>query len=53
MKLLFQYPTIAELRPYIEEADLLTADQSAVEGEVILTPIQRWFFERNFSSQHH
>ncbi|MCC9090730.1 condensation domain-containing protein, partial [Bacillus pumilus] len=22
-------------------------------GEVILTPIQRWFFERNFSSQHH
>ncbi|KDE26234.1 condensation domain-containing protein, partial [Bacillus altitudinis] len=25
----------------------------AVEGEVILTPIQRWFFERNFSSQHH
>ncbi|QKJ38992.1 amino acid adenylation domain-containing protein [Bacillus altitudinis] len=53
MKLLFQYPTIAELRPYIEEADLLTADQSPVEGEVILTPIQRWFFERNFSSQHH
>ena len=53
MKLLFQYPTIAELRPYIEEADLLTADQSAVEGEAILTPIQRWFFERNFSSQHH
>ncbi|MBG9910866.1 peptide synthetase, partial [Bacillus xiamenensis] len=46
MKLLFQYPTIAELRPYIEEADLLTADQSPVEGEVILTPIQRWFFER-------
>ncbi|MGD6830481.1 phosphopantetheine-binding protein, partial [Bacillus pumilus] len=46
MKLLFQYPTIAELRPYIEEADQLTADQSPVEGEVILTPIQRWFFER-------
>ncbi|MCY7569405.1 amino acid adenylation domain-containing protein [Bacillus safensis] len=53
MKLLFQYPTIAELRPYIEEADLLTADQSPVEGEVILTPIQRWFFERKFSDQHH
>ncbi|MBZ9521407.1 non-ribosomal peptide synthetase [Bacillus safensis] len=53
MKLLFQYPTIAELRPYIEEADLLTADQSPVEGEVILTPIQRWFFERAFSDQHH
>ncbi|CVN45624.1 putative non-ribosomal peptide sythetase [Streptococcus pneumoniae] len=53
MKLLFQYPTIAELRPYIEEADLLTADQSVVEGEVILTPIQRWFFERNFDHQHH
>ncbi|MFJ6206412.1 non-ribosomal peptide synthetase [Bacillus pumilus] len=53
MKLLFQYPTIAELRPYIEEADQLTADQSSVEGEVILTPIQRWFFERAFSDQHH
>ncbi|AVM22674.1 non-ribosomal peptide synthetase [Bacillus pumilus] len=53
MKLLFQYPTIAELRPYIEEADQLTADQSPVEGEVILTPIQRWFFERAFSDQHH
>ena len=53
MKQLFQYPTIAELRPYIEEADLLTADQSPVEGEVILTPIQRWFFERNFDHQHH
>ncbi|QGX67144.1 amino acid adenylation domain-containing protein [Bacillus sp. ms-22] len=53
MKLLFQYPTIAELRPYIEEADLLTADQSPVEGEVILTPIQRWFFERRFENQHH
>ena len=46
MKLLFQYPTIAELRPYIEEADQMTADQSPVEGEVILTPIQRWFFEQ-------
>ena len=53
MKLLFQYPTIADIRPYIEEADLLTADQSPVEGEVILTPIQRWFFERKFNSQHH
>nr|MDF9459932.1 condensation domain-containing protein [Bacillus pumilus] len=53
MKLLFQYPTIAELRPYIEEADQMTADQSPVEGEVIFTPIQRWFFERNFTSQHH
>ncbi|MFJ5965683.1 condensation domain-containing protein, partial [Bacillus sp. NPDC093026] len=30
-----------------------TADQSPVEGEVILTPIQRWFFERKFSNQHH
>ncbi|WP_249704772.1 condensation domain-containing protein, partial [Bacillus zhangzhouensis] len=53
MKLLFQYPTIAELRPYIEEADQMKADQSPVEGEVILTPIQRWFFERAFSDQHH
>ncbi|WP_458110063.1 amino acid adenylation domain-containing protein [Bacillus zhangzhouensis] len=53
MKQLFQYPTIAELRPYIEEADQMKADQSPVEGEVMLTPIQRWFFERKFSSQDH
>ncbi|MFS0655871.1 amino acid adenylation domain-containing protein [Bacillus sp. 179-C3.3 HS] len=53
MKLLFQYPTIAEIRPYMEEADQMTVDQSPVEGEVILTPIQRWFFERKFNHQHH
>ncbi|MGG2186426.1 phosphopantetheine-binding protein [Bacillus altitudinis] len=44
MKLLFQYPTIAELRPYIEEATFSQLINQPVEGEVILTPIQRWFF---------
>ncbi|MCY8483705.1 condensation domain-containing protein, partial [Bacillus mojavensis] len=29
------------------------ADQGPVEGEVILTPIQRWFFEKNFTNKHH
>ncbi|MGE6631994.1 condensation domain-containing protein, partial [Bacillus sp. NPDC077027] len=53
MKQLFQYPTIADIRPYIEVADVAIADQSPVEGEVILTPIQRWFFERKFTNQHH
>nr|WGD69549.1 condensation domain-containing protein [Bacillus subtilis] len=24
-----------------------------MEGEVILTPIQRWFFEKNFTNKHH
>ncbi|MDF4189502.1 condensation domain-containing protein, partial [Ligilactobacillus salivarius] len=28
-------------------------DQGPVEGEVILTPIQRWFFEKNFTNKHH
>ncbi|MGE6632449.1 condensation domain-containing protein, partial [Bacillus sp. NPDC077027] len=53
MKQLFQYPTIADIRPYIEVADVAIAHQSPVEGEVILTPIQRWFFERKFTNQHH
>ena len=29
------------------------ADQGPVEGEAELTPIQRWFFERNFTDKHH
>ncbi|MEC0505692.1 non-ribosomal peptide synthetase, partial [Bacillus subtilis] len=45
MKDLFQHPTIEELTQYVERAEGKQADQGPVEGEVILTPIQRWFFE--------
>ncbi|MEC0470062.1 amino acid adenylation domain-containing protein, partial [Bacillus subtilis] len=49
MKDLFQHPTIEELTQYVERAEGKQADQGPVEGEVILTPIQRWFFEKNFT----
>ncbi|MGB9943784.1 surfactin non-ribosomal peptide synthetase SrfAA [Bacillus subtilis] len=53
MKDLFQHPTIEELTQYVERAEGKQADQGLVEGEVILTPIQRWFFEKNFTNKHH
>ncbi|RFM37313.1 surfactin non-ribosomal peptide synthetase SrfAA, partial [Bacillus inaquosorum] len=53
MKDLFQHPTIEELTQYVERAEGKHADQGPVEGEVILTPIQRWFFEKNFTNKHH
>ncbi|MCY9281383.1 lichenysin non-ribosomal peptide synthetase LicA [Bacillus haynesii] len=53
MKDLFQHPTIGELCVYVQTADDQTIDQDPVEGEVTLTPIQRWFFERKFTNKHH
>ncbi|MFB6499508.1 lichenysin non-ribosomal peptide synthetase LicA [Bacillus haynesii] len=53
MKDLFQHPTIGELSAYVQAADDQPIDQNPVEGEVILTPIQRWFFERKFTNEHH
>ncbi|MEC1790046.1 surfactin non-ribosomal peptide synthetase SrfAA [Bacillus vallismortis] len=53
MKDLFQHPTIEELTQYVERAEGKQADQGPVEGEVILMPIQRWFFEKNFTNKHH
>ncbi|MCY8926608.1 condensation domain-containing protein, partial [Bacillus atrophaeus] len=53
MKDLFQHPTIEELVSYVERTEGKEADQGPVEGESILTPIQRWFFDRKFTNQHH
>ncbi|HKP13380.1 MAG TPA: amino acid adenylation domain-containing protein, partial [Blastocatellia bacterium] len=50
---LFQYQTIAELAAVAGTARLVEAEQSAVEGAVPLTPIQRWFFERDLADAHH
>ncbi|MFS0553782.1 amino acid adenylation domain-containing protein [Brevibacillus sp. 179-C9.3 HS] len=52
MKELFQYPSIelvaAHVTPNIRESD-----QGVVEGEIGLTPIQKWFYEQNFTDRHH
>ncbi|MFC0215901.1 non-ribosomal peptide synthase/polyketide synthase [Paenibacillus chartarius] len=49
---LFRYPTIAELSPRLQAAQR-TIEQGPVEGEAPLTPIQRWFFERQFTDMHY
>ncbi|MCX7920707.1 MAG: amino acid adenylation domain-containing protein [Clostridia bacterium] len=50
---LMRNPNIRELatmvKVYIEEK----VEQGAVEGRVNLTPIQKWFFEKNFTGMHH
>ncbi|CCF12774.1 plipastatin synthase subunit D [Brevibacillus laterosporus GI-9] len=49
---LFQNPTIEQVTPYIS-ATSIVIEQGAVEGEVRLTPIQRWFFTQNLTDAHH
>ncbi|OAJ74063.1 hypothetical protein AYJ08_10560 [Brevibacillus sp. SKDU10] len=53
MKDLFQYPSIAQVAPYLQKISQTHMDQSPVEGEVLLTPIQHWFFEQQFTDEHH
>lgn len=50
---LFEHPTIAELATVVGAISLREAQQEAVVGSVPLTPIQQWFFERNFAENHH
>lgn len=51
--LLFANQTIAELAAVaISTEEVKTAEHLAV-GEVILTPIQRWFFEQQLVEPHH
>ncbi|MGF6358332.1 amino acid adenylation domain-containing protein/non-ribosomal peptide synthase protein (TIGR01720 family), partial [Paenibacillus sp. 4624] len=52
MKDLFHYPTISALSLRLQTAEK-TASQAEVTGEVVLTPIQRWFFEQNPADVHH
>ncbi|GFN33044.1 non-ribosomal peptide synthetase [Paenibacillus xylaniclasticus] len=52
IKDLMQYPTIAQLVDHIKQASTPIL-QNAVVGEVELAPIQRWFFEQNFTQMHH
>jgi amino acid adenylation domain-containing protein/non-ribosomal peptide synthase protein (TIGR01720 family) len=51
---LFEYPTIAALARCVDGREQ-TATPSVARsfGRVDLTPIQHWFFEQNFSAQHH
>ncbi|KAF6627029.1 amino acid adenylation domain-containing protein [Paenibacillus sp. EKM208P] len=52
MKDLFKYPTIAGLSTYIQPVNRI-AEQGEVTGNVVLTPIQRWFFEQPTGEPHY
>ncbi|WP_113050179.1 non-ribosomal peptide synthetase, partial [Paenibacillus polymyxa] len=52
MKDLFKYPTIADLSTYIQPVNRV-AEQGDVTGNVVLTPIQRWFFEQPTDEPHY
>ena len=56
-KQLFQAPTVAALAAEAAnaaaEVATPTAEQGIVEGDVPLTPIQRWFFDQQLQDQEH
>lgn len=49
---LFKYPTVEQIAPHVhfEKIDI---EQGLVTGPVVLTPMQRYFFERITSDRHH
>jgi non-ribosomal peptide synthase protein (TIGR01720 family) len=52
-KQLFGHQTIVELATVAGTTSVFQAEQGLVTGEVLLTPIQRWFFEQEFPEPHH
>ena len=50
---IFKHQTIAELAALAGTNDVVQTEQGTVTGEVPLTPIQKWFFEQEFTAQHH
>lgn len=52
VKDLFEQPTLEEASTMLKRITA-SISQESVTGEVLLTPIQQWFFEQTFSEQHH
>jgi Condensation domain./Phosphopantetheine attachment site. len=52
-KQLFQHQSIAELAAVAGVGPGIEAEQGVVSGVVALTPIQRWFFERDLAEPQH
>ncbi len=51
---IFQNPTIAGLAAVAAVSRrTIVAEQGEVTGDAPLTPIQQWFFERDFEDKHH
>jgi non-ribosomal peptide synthase protein (TIGR01720 family) len=53
IKHILQHQTIAELAAAASGGSKIEAEQGAVTGPVLLTPIQHWFFDQKFSKPHH
>jgi len=49
----FEHPTIAGQALVATKGITYQAEQGMVVGEVLLTPIQHWFFEQEFTQPHH
>jgi non-ribosomal peptide synthase protein (TIGR01720 family) len=50
---IFQRQTIRELAKVAIAGKRSEVEQEAVRGDVLLTPIQRWFFEQGYPHPHH
>ncbi len=50
---LFEHPTVAALARVAGSGGVVEAEQGIVTGAVELTPVQRWFFERELAQGHH
>jgi amino acid adenylation domain-containing protein/non-ribosomal peptide synthase protein (TIGR01720 family) len=50
---LFQYQTIAKLAEAADSIPAIQAEQGMLQGSVLLTPVQRWFFEQDVAEPHH
>ena len=50
---LFANPTIAQLASVASIAENESAIEDIAAGDVLLTPIQRWFLEQDLESPHH
>ncbi|WP_414568359.1 SDR family NAD(P)-dependent oxidoreductase [Nostoc sp. CCY 9925] len=50
---LFEYPTIAQLAEIVNNTNAVIAEQGLIQGEIALTPIQKWFFEQNILDSHY
>ncbi|CAM2064438.1 Amino acid adenylation domain-containing protein [Sulfidibacter corallicola] len=50
---IFQEQTVARLALVAKRGDAAVREQGPVTGEAPLTPIQTWFFEKDFTDRHH
>ncbi len=52
IKDIFKYPVLGEMSRYVKFSDNIKNEEFE-SGEVNLTPIQKWFFEQNFTEKNH